>query len=173
MIPRRPPLPSLAVQPGLAISLVAYFCLEGVCTPRSTGAGGGNQQPLVQKAESYEKPPYGATTAVELIGRGMIPTATWVRLRWEGGAPAGCDSARLESSHVCRRTAPCPQDMRVRSFAGVRLAQNQSAGTGCHKKGISPQEECSLTCGQVSDGGVEFCQQQRANGLFLLTTAHA
>lgn len=69
--------------PGLAISLVAYFCLEGMCTPRSFGATGSSfapsgGQPLVANSKGgYDVPPYGATTATELVGRGMVPVNSW------------------------------------------------------------------------------------------------
>ena len=66
------------------MSLVAYFCLEGVCTPRAFGSGPPSlgpvaAQPLVPggAGKGYEAP-YGTTTAVEMIGRGMVPTSAWV-----------------------------------------------------------------------------------------------
>lgn len=62
------------------MSLVAYFCLEGVCTPRMMGASGPSSAPLLPKeASAPGLPPYGTTTAVEMIGRGMLPTGSWVR----------------------------------------------------------------------------------------------
>ena len=47
--------------PGLAVSLVAYFCIEGMCTPRSF------VQPasatMLPMRGAYGAPPYGATQA--------------------------------------------------------------------------------------------------------------
>ena len=67
-------------QPGLAVTLVAYFCMEGVCTPKSfAGASNPSSAPILSKM-AYDTAPYGTTTATEMMARGATPASTWARL---------------------------------------------------------------------------------------------
>lgn len=60
--------------PGMAVSLVAFFCLEGMCTPRSVGAfGGGSEEEEGGQAPLgwHAAPSYGAATPSVELAQGV------------------------------------------------------------------------------------------------------